>query len=123
MPVINSSAPPRNLSSAPSGISTKSPIGGTLNNTSANINEWGCRDGMQHAKNLGNKEIPLAIRSRILAQSCVTPPYIFRQRIVLIVYLRVLLRGFPCFHDFSHGASYPYIPIRFCTCNNFLLFR
>ena len=33
MPAINSSAPPRNLSSAPSGISTKSPIGGTLNNT------------------------------------------------------------------------------------------
>ena len=33
VPAINSSAPPRNLSSAPSGISTKSPIGGTLNNT------------------------------------------------------------------------------------------
>ena len=28
--------------------------------------------GMQHAKNRGNKEIPLAILSRILAQSCVT---------------------------------------------------
>ena len=32
----------------------------------------GCRDGMHHAKNRGNKEIPLAILSRILAQSCVT---------------------------------------------------
>ena len=28
--------------------------------------------GMHHAKNRGNKEIPLAILSRILAQSCVT---------------------------------------------------
>ena len=31
------------------------------------------RDGMHHAKNRGNKEIPLAILSRILAQSCVSP--------------------------------------------------
>ena len=37
------------------------------------VNEWGCRDGMHHAKNCGNKVIPLAILSRILAQSCVTP--------------------------------------------------
>ena len=37
------------------------------------LNEWGCRDGMHHAKNHGNKVIPLAILSRILAQSCVTP--------------------------------------------------
>ena len=29
---------------------------------------------MHHAKNRGNKEIPLAILSRILAQSCVTLP-------------------------------------------------
>ena len=28
--------------------------------------------GMHHAKNRGNKEIPLAILSRVLAQSCVT---------------------------------------------------
>ena len=45
------------------------------------LNEWGCRDGMHHAKNRGNKEIPLAILSRILPQSCVTPPYIFRLRV------------------------------------------
>ena len=39
------------------------------------MNEWGCirRDGMHHAKNRGNKEIPLAILSRILAQSHVIP--------------------------------------------------
>ena len=60
--------------------------------------------GMHHAENRGNKEIPLAI----LAQSCVTPPYIFRQRVMhdcASILDIVLLRGFPCFHDFSHGAS------------------
>ena len=35
---------------------------------------------MHHAKNRGNKEIPLAILSRILAQSCVTPPYIIQAK-------------------------------------------
>ena len=36
--------------------------------------------------------------------------------------LIALLRGFPCFHDFSHGPSHPYIPILndFCTCNVWL---
>ena len=43
------------------------------------LNEWGCRDEMHHVKNRGNKVIPLAILSRILAQSCVTPlPYVGR---------------------------------------------
>ena len=41
---------------------------------------WGCRDGLHHAKNRGNKVIPLAILSRILAQSCVTPPYIIHAK-------------------------------------------
>ena len=36
--------------------------------------------GMHHAKNRRNKEIPLAILSRILAQSCVTPPYIIQAK-------------------------------------------
>ena len=38
--------------------------------------------GMNHVKNRGNKEIPLAILSRIhvLAQSCVTPPYIIQAK-------------------------------------------
>ena len=31
-------------------------------------------------------------------------------RMIVLVSLIVLLRGFPCFHDFSHGASlHPYI--------------
>ena len=32
-------------------------------------------------------------------------------RMIVLVSLIVLLRGFPCFHDSSHGTSHPYIPI------------
>ena len=61
------------------------------------LNEWGCsyRDCVYHAKNRGNKEIPLAILSRILAQSCITPPYIIQAkvlRVIVLVSLIVLLR-------------------------------
>ena len=45
---------------------------------------------MHHAKNRGNKEIPLAILSRILAQSCVTPPYIISGK-----GLRMIVQGNP----------------------------
>ena len=51
---------------------------------------------MHHAKNCGNKEIPLAILSRILAQSCLTPPYIHNSgkglHMIVLVSLTVLLR-------------------------------
>ena len=30
---------------------------------------------------------------------------------IVLVSLIVLLRGLPCFHDFLHGASHPYILI------------
>ena len=68
---------------------------------------------MHHAKNCGNEEVPVAILSRILAQSCITPPYIRSSGkgllMIVLVSLIVLLRGFPCFRDFSHGASlHPY---------------
>ena len=67
-------------------------------------------------KNCGNKVIPLAILSRVLAQSCVTPLpelHVCREglHMIVLVSLIVLLRGLPCFHDVSHGASQPYIPI------------
>ena len=45
--------------------------------------------GKHHAKNLGNKEIPLAILSRILAQSCLT---LCLSVLFVLVYLIVLLR-------------------------------
>ena len=66
---------------------------------------------MHHAKNPGNKEIPLAILSRILAQSCVTLPYIYSGkglRMIVLVTLRVLVKGF---RIISNGVSHPYIPI------------
>ena len=37
---------------------------------------------------------------------------------IVLVSLIVLLRGFPCFHDFSHGASLHPQLNDFCTCNN-----
>ena len=60
---------------------------------------------MHHAKNRGNKE---AVLSRILAQ-----PSLHNSgkglRMIVLVSLIVLLRGYPCFHDFLHGASlHPY---------------
>ena len=67
--------------------------------------------GKHHAKNRGNKEIPLAILSRILAQSCVTLylNYVGRVTRDCGSILDSIARGFPCFHDFSHGASlHPY---------------
>ena len=35
---------------------------------------------------------------------------------IVLVSLIVLLRGFPCFHDFSHGAPYIHLLNDFCTC-------
>ena len=36
---------------------------------------------------------------------------------IVLVSLIVLLRGFPCFHDFSHGASLHPYSNDFCTCS------
>ena len=44
------------------------------------LNEWRCRDVMHQVKNRGNKEIPLALLSRKLPQSCVNPPYIIQAK-------------------------------------------
>ena len=72
-------------------------------NASASIiqlNEWGCKDVMHHAKNsVANKEIALAILSRILAQSCVILYLtICREglRMIMLESLIVLLKGFTC---------------------------
>ena len=60
---------------------------------------------MHHAKNRGNKEIPLAILSRILYSTIMRNPLaeLCREglRMLVLVSLTVLLRGFPCC---SHGA-------------------
>ena len=68
--------------------------------------------GMHHAKNCGNKEIPLAILSRILAQSCVTLclNYVGRVTHDCASILDSIAKGISLFPQiFSHGASlHPY---------------
>ena len=77
--------------------------------------------GIHHAKNRGNKEIPLAILSRILAQSCVILclDYVCREglRMIVLVSLIVLLRGFPYFYDLFQGSrSYAHAYMRNVHC-------
>ena len=59
--------------------------------------------GCTMPKIVETREIPLAILSSILAQSCVTPPYIIKAKglhMIVLVYLIVLLGGFPLFPRF-----------------------
>ena len=54
------------------------------------LNEYGCRDAPCE-KSWNNHSSDKGLR------------------MIVLVSLIVLLRGFPCFHDFSHGASlHPY---------------
>ena len=69
------------------------------------LNEWRYRDAP--CEKLWKQEVPLAMLSRILAQSCVTPPYIIQTkglRMIVLVSLIALLREL-LFHYFSHGSS------------------
>ena len=53
---------------------------------------------MHHVKNRGNKEIPLAILSRILAHSCITLPYINSGkglRMIVASIIDSIAKGFP----------------------------
>ena len=64
--------------------------------------------GMHHAKIRGNKEIPLAILSKDTSTIMRNPSLHDSGkglRMIVLVSLIVLLRGFPCFNDFLHGAS------------------
>ena len=76
---------------------------------------------MHHAKNLGNKEIPLAILSRILALSCVTPPYIIKAKGFThdcASILDSIARGislFPRFFTWCIPSLHPH-SFNFCTC-------
>ena len=41
-------------------------------------------------------------------------------RMIVLVSLIVLLRRFPCFHDFSHSATSPFIQLNdFCACSTY----
>ena len=84
------------------------------------LNEWGCRDGMHYAKNHGNIGNPLSNTIKYTSTIMRNPlPELCREglRMIVLVSLIVLLRGFPCFHDFSHGSipTYPFNDV--CTCS------
>ena len=71
---------------------------------------------MHHAKNRENKEIPLAINTLKDTTTIMRNPslHIFRQRVMHDCgsILDSIAKGIsPCFHNFSDGASHPYIPI------------
>ena len=76
--------------------------------------------GMHHAKNRGNKEIPLAILSRILdlAQSCVTPPYMVQHRVThdCVSILDSIAKGISLFPRFFAWCIPTSIFIDFSTC-------
>ena len=81
--------------------STDSPISAKI----IHLNEYGCRDAPCEKWKQGN---PLSNTSTIM---CNPLPELCREglHMIVLVSLIVLLRGFPCFHDFSHGASlHPY---------------
>ena len=66
--------------------------------------------GMHHAKNRGNKD-PLSNTIKDTS-TIMRNPSLHNSgkglRMIVLVSLIVLLRD-PCFHDFSHGASYIHI--------------
>ena len=61
------------------------------------------------------QEVSLALLSRILTRSCVTPPYIFRQRVTHDC-ADNNAKGTSCVHDFSHSPFLTSPFIDFCTC-------
>ena len=89
--------------------------------TSAKMNEYGCRDApceksWKQGNPLSNtiKDISTIMRNP-LSKLC-------REGLCMIVLvsLIVLLRGFPCFHDFSHGCIPTSIFVNdFCTCSTY----
>ena len=90
--------------------------------TSANIiqlNEWGCRDGMHHAKTMETRKSPSNTIKDTYVTLCLNKCREGLYMIVLVS-LIVLLWGIPCFYDFSHGASHLYIPIH-SVLMNFLM--
>ena len=76
------------------------------------VNEYGCRDApCEKSWKQGN---PLSNSIKDTSTNMRNPLpelHVCREglRMIVLVSLIVLLRGFPCFHDFSHGASlHPY---------------
>ena len=78
---------------------------------------------MHHAKNRGNKEIPLAILSRILAQSCVTLclNYVGIRRVThdCVSILDSIAKGISLFPRFFAWCIPTSILNDFCTCSTY----
>ena len=74
------------------------------------LNEYGCRDAP--CEKSWKQGYPLSNTIKDTSTIMRNPlPELCREglRMIVLVSLIVLLRGYPCFHDFSHGASlHPY---------------
>ena len=74
------------------------------------LNEYGCRDAP--CKKSWKQGYPLSNTIKDTSTIMRNPlPELCREglRMIVLVSLIVLLRGYPCFHDFLHGASlHPY---------------
>ena len=82
--------------------------------TSAKMNEYGCRDAPCEKSWKQGNPLRNTIKDTCTSTIMRNPlPELCREglRMIVLVHvsLIVLLRGFPCFHDFSHGSSlHPY---------------
>ena len=85
-------------------------LGHPYNITSGKIIEYGCRDAP--CKKSWKQGYPLSNTIKDTSTIMRNPlPELCREglRMIVLVSLIVLLRGYPCFHDFLHGASlHPY---------------
>ena len=76
------------------------------------LNEYGCRDApCEKSWKQGN---PLSNTIKDFNTIMLNPSLHNSSKgllMIVLVSLIVLLRGFPCFQDFSHGPSHPYISI------------
>ena len=76
-----------------------------------------CRDGMHLCEKSWKQGNPLSNTDIIYTctSTIVRNPSLHNSgkglRMIVLVSLIVLLRGFPCFHDFSHNAFHPYSSI------------
>ena len=61
------------------------------------LNEWGCRDGMDHAKNHGNKVIPLAILSRTVSSKSLPVSPVCLLSVVVLFFVIVFVFSFVFF--------------------------
>ena len=84
------------------------------------LNEYGCRDAP--CEKSWKQGYPLSNTIKDTSTIMCNPlPELCREglRMIVLVSLIVLLRGYPCFHDFSHGASLHPYSFDFSTCSTY----